>query len=186
MLADAKIQVHAQVVLCPGYNDGEVLSQTVRELAELHPEARGTYGGVLSVAIVPVGLTQFRDRLAALTNCGPEFCAKLVNEVDTWRKRYKKALGTNFVFLSDEFYLNAGVTVPRANDYEGFPQLEDGVGWFGCFSTMPRKSRANCLPRSPVDGPQRWSRGTGEPVFGRFCGPVEPCGKRRRQRLHGP
>ena len=71
MLADAKIQVHGQVVLCPGYNDGPVLEQTVRDLAALHPEARGTYGGVLSVAVVPVGLTQFRDRLAALKTCTP-------------------------------------------------------------------------------------------------------------------
>ena len=74
MLADAKIQIHGQVVLCPGYNDGAILEQTVRELAALHPEARGTYGGVLSVAVVPVGLTQFRDRLAALTTCDADFC----------------------------------------------------------------------------------------------------------------
>ena len=113
MLADAKIQVHGQVVLCPGYNDGPILEQTVRELAELHPQARETYGGVLSVAVVPVGLTQFRDRLAALTTCDSDFCRALVAEAEVWRKSYRQTLDTNFVFLSDEFYLNAAAPRPR-------------------------------------------------------------------------
>jgi putative radical SAM enzyme (TIGR03279 family) len=127
-LADAGIQIHGQVVLCPGYNDGEVLAQTVDDLAALHPERRGTYGGVLSVAVVPVGLTQFRDRLAALTTCSRPFCAALVAQALEWRSQYRAALETNFVFLSDEIYLTAGVETPSTNDYEGFPQLEDGVG----------------------------------------------------------
>lgn len=128
MLTEAKIQVHGQVVLCPGYNDGPVLDQTIRDLAALHPEQRGGYGGVLTVAVVPVGLTQFRDRLAALTTCSPEFSRGLLAQADGWRRRYRKALGTSFVFPSDEFYLSAGVPVPSARMYEGFPQLEDGVG----------------------------------------------------------
>jgi putative radical SAM enzyme (TIGR03279 family) len=147
MLADARIQIHAQVVLCPGYNDGAVLAQTVRELAELHPEVRETYGGVLSIAVVPVGLTQFRDRLAALTTCDAEFCSALLDEADGWRKRYKKSLGTNFVFLSDEFYLNAGRPMPSAAQYEGFPQLEDGVGLVRLFIDDTKKV-ARKLPES--------------------------------------
>jgi putative radical SAM enzyme (TIGR03279 family) len=128
MLAAARIQAHGQVVLCPGYNDGDVLAQTIRDLAALHPERRGGYGGVLTVAVVPVGLTQFRDRLAAVTTCSPDFCRDLIAQADLWRKAYRKELGTNFVFLSDEIYLNAGVSVPPTRQYEGFPQLEDGVG----------------------------------------------------------
>lgn len=128
MLADAKIQIHAQVVLCPGYNDGEYLAQTVRGLAARHPDIRETYGGVLSIAVVPVGITQFRDKLAALKICDADFDRRLIDEVDKWRAEYRKTLGTNFVFLSDEFYLNAGLDVPTARQYEGFPQLEDGVG----------------------------------------------------------
>ncbi|HEY3331902.1 MAG TPA: DUF512 domain-containing protein [Capsulimonadaceae bacterium] len=128
MLADARIQVHAQVVLCPGYNDGDVLAKTVRELAALHPDERGTYGGVLDMAIVPVGLTQFRDRLAALTTCSPDFCRNLVAESEVWRAGFREKYGTSFVFLSDEIYLHAGVELPSAKRYEGFPQLEDGVG----------------------------------------------------------
>ena len=128
MLADARIQVHAQVVLCPGYNDGEILQETVHSLASLHPGKRGTYGGVLTVAIVPVGLTQFRDRLAALEICSPPFCSALVAEVDGWRAKFREELGTNFAFLSDEIYLSAGSPLPPTKQYEGFPQLEDGIG----------------------------------------------------------
>ena len=149
MLADAKIQVHGQVVLCPGYNDGDQLEQTVRELAALHPDARGTYGGVLSVAIVPVGLTQFRDRLAALTTCSPEFSRSVVEAVDVWRARFRKQLGTNFVFLSDEFYLAAGLEVPAARQYEGFPQLEDGVGMVRLFQDDVKKMAKRLPARLP-------------------------------------
>ena len=125
MLADAKIQIHGQVVLCPGYNDGEQLSRTIHELSALHPEVLGGYGGVLSVAIVPVGLTQFRDRLAALTTCDTDFARALVIEADGWRAEFRKSLGTNFAFLSDEFYLTAGIPVPPAKQYEGFAQLAE-------------------------------------------------------------
>ena len=149
MLADAKIQIHGQVVLCPGYNDGARLAQTVRELSALHPEARGTYGGVLSVAIVPVGLTQFRDRLAALTTCTPDFTRALVSEAEEWRKGFRKTLGTNFAFLSDEFYLSAGVPVPAARQYEGFPQLEDGVGLVRLFQDDVQKVARKLPARLP-------------------------------------
>ncbi len=149
MLADAKIQIHGQVVLCPGYNDGEQLEQTVRELAQLHPEARETYGGVLSVAVVPVGLTQFRDRLAALTTCSPDFSRALVDEAEQWRAKYRKVLGTNFVFLSDEFYLAAGREVPAARQYEGFPQLEDGVGMVRLFQDDVQKVAKKLPARLP-------------------------------------
>ena len=160
MLADAKIQIHGQVVLCPGYNDGEQLAQTVRELAALHPAARGAYGGVLSVAIVPVGLTQFRDRLAALQTCNRDFDRALVTEAETWRSRFRERLGTNFVFLSDEFYLNAGLTVPPAAQYEGFPQLEDGVGLVRLFLDDVRKV-ARRLP-AQVKTPRTATLVTGE------------------------
>jgi putative radical SAM enzyme (TIGR03279 family) len=160
MLADAKIQIHGQVVLCPGYNDGPILEQTVAELARLHPMARGTYGGVLTVAVVPVGLTQFRDRLAALATCSPEFASELVRTADDWRRDFKKRLGTNFVFLSDELYLSAGAPLPSAREYEGFPQLEDGIGLVRQFvddlATLPRS-----LPKS-VAGSRTATLITGE------------------------
>jgi len=160
MLADAKIQIHGQVVLCPGYNDGEQLAQTVRELAQLHPEARGAYGGVLSVAIVPVGLTQFRDRLAALTTVDRDFARGLVEEAERWRAHYRDTLGTNFAFLSDEFYLNAGLALPPARQYEGFPQLEDGVGLVRLFLDDMTKVARKLPPQ--VKTPRTATMVTGE------------------------
>ena len=148
MLADAKIQVHGQVVLCPGYNDGDTLKRTVHDLAALHPEARETYGGVLSVAVVPVGVTQFRDRLAALKTCDSAFAASLLEEAESWRLNFRKDLGTSFAFLSDEFYLSAGIPVPAAKLYEGFPQLEDGVGLVRSFIDDLAKARRHLPARA--------------------------------------
>lgn len=132
-LADAGIQIHGQVVLCPGYNDGAHLDQTIRELAALRPEKRGTYGGVLSLAVVPVGITQFRDRLAPVTVVSRDYAGQLLDWAEPFRERFRKELGSRFVFLSDEFYLGAGREVPPRAHYEGFPQLEDGVGLVRLF-----------------------------------------------------
>ena len=78
-LADARIQIHGQVVLCPGFNDGPILERTIQELSQLSPAARGTYGGVLSVAVVPIGITQFRERLAAVTTVSPQYARELLD-----------------------------------------------------------------------------------------------------------
>lgn len=132
-LADARIRFHGQVVLCPGYNDGAHLEQTVRELAALNPAARGTYGGILSLAVVPVGITQFRERLAPVTVVSPAYAGELLDWAEPHRERFRKALGTRFVYLSDEFYLSAGRAIPTRTEYEGFPQLEDGIGLVRLF-----------------------------------------------------
>jgi len=160
MLAQNKIQIHGQIVLCPGYNDGDLLKQSVFELSELHPDRLGGYGGVLDVAVVPVGLTQFRDRLAALTTVSKEYAKDLVVEASEWRKGFKDSLGTNFVFLSDEFYLNAGIPLPPAKEYEGFPQLEDGVGLVRQFIDDHAKL-VKRLPKS-VSSPRSATLVTGE------------------------
>jgi putative radical SAM enzyme (TIGR03279 family) len=152
-LADARIQIHAQIVLVPGYNDGEHLEQTVTELAALHPEARGSYGGVLSVACVPVGITQFRERLAPVTVVSPEYAGELLDWAETYRERFRKKLGSRFLFLSDEFYLGAKRPIPPRSHYEGFPQLEDGVGLVRLFlddldKVARRLPKAVATPRS--------------------------------------
>ena len=159
-LADANIQIHGQVVLCPGYNDGEHLEQTVRELAEMHPAARGTFGGVLSLAVVPVGITQFRDRQAPLTTVDARYAGELLDWAEVRRERFRKTLGSRFVFLSDEFYLNAGREVPPRGHYEGFPQLEDGVGLVRLFLEDVERV-AKSLPRA-VATPRSFTLVTGE------------------------
>ena len=120
-LANARIRMHAQVVLCPGVNDGDHLERTVRDLALLHPS-------VASIALVPVGLTKHREGLPALEPVGKELAREVLDSCARWQKRLKRSLGTRFVFASDEFYLLAGGSFPSAAAYEEFPQLEDGIG----------------------------------------------------------
>jgi putative radical SAM enzyme (TIGR03279 family) len=120
-LAKAGIRMHAQIVLCPGLNDGAHLERTVFELAPLHPH-------VATTAIVPVGLTRHRERLPALRSLTPDEARALVATAEGWQRRWVGALGSRFVFLADEIYLLAGLPLPAAAAYEGFPIAEDGIG----------------------------------------------------------
>jgi putative radical SAM enzyme (TIGR03279 family) len=120
-LAKARIRMHAQIVLCPDRNDGAHLERTVRELAPLHPH-------VATTAIVPVGLTAHRERLPSLRTLTDTEARALVATVTAWQAEYLDRLGTRFVFLGDEVYLQAGASLPGADAYEGFPVAEDGIG----------------------------------------------------------
>lgn len=119
--AENEIYMNCQIVLCPGYNDGEELDRSIRDLAALHPY-------VESLSVVPVGLTRYRENLCRLRPFDRQSSAAVVRQVSAWQEKLKKELGTRLVYLSDEFYLNAGVSLPPAETYEGFPQLENGVG----------------------------------------------------------
>jgi putative radical SAM enzyme (TIGR03279 family) len=120
-LSRAGIVMHAQIVLCPDWNDGAHLDQSVHELARLHP-------GVSTTAVVPVGLTRHRERLPSLRRVTDDEARALVTTIATWQREFMGSLGTRFVFAADELYLQAGAELPGARDYEGFPIVEDGVG----------------------------------------------------------
>jgi putative radical SAM enzyme (TIGR03279 family) len=120
-LAAAGIRMHAQIVLCPGWNDGAALERTVTELAPLHPH-------VTTTAIVPVGLTAHRERLPALRGLTADEAVALVDTVHAWQAQYLARLASRFVFLGDEVYLQAGLPLPPAEAYEGFAIAEDGIG----------------------------------------------------------
>ncbi|HET7296908.1 MAG TPA: DUF512 domain-containing protein [Gemmatimonadales bacterium] len=120
-LARARIAMHAQIVLCPEWNDGAHLDRSVHELARLHPAVR-------TVAVVPVGLTRHRDRLPALRRVTDAEARTLVGSIRAWQREFLDSLGSRFVFAADELYLEAGIDVPAAREYEGFPIVEDGVG----------------------------------------------------------
>jgi putative radical SAM enzyme (TIGR03279 family) len=124
-MMDAGIEIHAQVVLCPGINDGEVLERTVRELAADHPRIK-------SVAIVPLGLTRYNtdERLMPVT---PEFCRRTITEVLPLQREFRARLGTTFAFLGDEIYLRARLGVPSRKHYGDYPQIEDGIGMARSF-----------------------------------------------------
>lgn len=120
-LASGHIHMHTQIVLCPGINDGEVLKKTVSDLADRHP-------AVESVAVVPVGLTGFRDGLYPLAGFDKAKAEEVVTYIEKCQKAYLKDLGTRFIWPADEFYLMAGRNVPGNAAYEGYPQFENGVG----------------------------------------------------------
>ena len=120
-LAENGIRMHTQVVLCPGLNDGAHLKRTVFDLAECHPH-------VQSLGIVPVGLTVHRKNLPNLDPVTPEIAASCIELVPEWQARLQRRLGTNFVYLGDEFYLLAGREIPAEGYYDGFPLVENGVG----------------------------------------------------------
>lgn len=124
-MLDAGIEVHAQVVLCPGINDGEVLRKTIFDLAAEYPR-------ITSVAIVPLGLTRYNtdQRLTAVT---PEFCREVIEQVNQIQKELHAKLGTNFALLGDEIYLRAGRPIPAKSHYGDYPQIEDGVGMVRSF-----------------------------------------------------
>ncbi len=125
-MMDAGIEIHAQVVLCPEINDGEILRRTIYDLAELHPK-------VSSVAIVPLGLTRYLDD-PRLTPVTPEFCQQTIAEVSRIQKDLRKRVGSTFAFLGDEIYLKAGQAVPSRKHYGDYPQIEDGIGMVRSFT----------------------------------------------------
>ena len=141
-LLDAGIEIHAQVVLCPGINDDTVLEQTIRDLAAEYPR-------ISSVAIVPLGLTRYNTD-ARLTAVTPEFCRKTIDQVGKLQRELRKRLGTNFAFLGDEIYLRAGVAVPSRAHYGDLPQIEDGVGMVrsfnNSFASLVRRATRQSLP----------------------------------------
>ncbi len=121
MLYDGGIQMNMQIVLCKGMNDGENLTQTLLDLSAFHPLA-------VSVSVVPVGLTRYREGLHPLEAFGKEDARRVVEQVEALQQKFLREKGSRFVYLSDEFYLMAELPMPPAEAYEDFPQIENGVG----------------------------------------------------------
>jgi putative radical SAM enzyme (TIGR03279 family) len=148
-LLDAGIEIHAQVVLCPNINDGEVLHGTIYDLAKLHPRVR-------SVAIVPLGLTRYLTE-PRLTPVTPEFCRRTIREVSAIQRDLRARLGSTFAFLGDEIYLRAGLPVPGRKHYGDYPQIEDGIGMVRSFANefatlLRRITRRPPAPREKLFG----------------------------------
>lgn len=120
-LAYDGIEYHAQVVLCPGINDGIELERTIKELWERRPSA-------MSLAIVPVGLTKFRDGCYPLTLFDKYGAGEVIDMVNKYQRQYRVESGESFVYLGDEFYLMAERELPPSEEYDGFPQLDNGIG----------------------------------------------------------
>ena len=139
-LMDAGIEIHAQVVLCPEINDGEILRRTIYDLANFHPRVR-------SVAIVPLGLTRYLND-PRLTPVTPDFCRRTIKEVALIQRDLRRCLGTTFAFLGDEIYLRAGRGVPSRKHYGDYPQIEDGIGMVRSFANQFEALRRKLARRS--------------------------------------
>lgn len=120
-LKEAEIKMHAQIVCIPEVNDGEELKRTILDLYKLYPE-------VNNVAVVPIGITKFRENLPKVKTFTKETSKKTIDMVKELQDKFYKEVNEPFVRLSDEFYLVAGEEIPEADFYCGYEQIEDGVG----------------------------------------------------------
>lgn len=120
-LADSGININCQIVLCPNVNDKEHLDKTIKDLSKLFPN-------ILSISIVPVGITKYRKGLFEMESFNKDSSTYVIKQVNGWQEKFLKQYGSRIVFLGDEFYMNADIEVPVYENYEDFPQLENGVG----------------------------------------------------------
>lgn len=123
---EAKIEMNCQIVLVPGVNDGSELDRTLEDLSSLYPS-------INSVAVVPVGITKYREGLAHIEPFDSQGSLKVIKQLKAKQNHFISKLRTRFVFPSDEFFCVAGIEVPTYDEYEGFPQIENGVGLMRLF-----------------------------------------------------
>ncbi len=127
-LAEAGVEIHGQIVLCRGVNDGPALARTMRDLAALYP-------AVNSVSVVPAGLTKYRDGLFPLTPFSREEACAVIKQVEAVGETLYQQNGARLFFCADELYLTAGLPLPGEAFYEEYPQLENGVGMITSLRT---------------------------------------------------
>lgn len=127
-LYKAQVPMNGQVVLCKGVNDGEELERTIRDLTKYLP-----YMG--SVSVVPVGLSKYREGLYPLEPLTPEDARRTIGIIEGWQERIYPEYGTHFVHASDELYDLAGLPLPEEERYDGYIQLENGVGMLRLLAT---------------------------------------------------
>ncbi|MCC5635687.1 TIGR03279 family radical SAM protein [Nostoc sp. CHAB 5844] len=138
-----RLQIHAQVVVCPGINDGKHLEQTLKDLASFYT---GDVPAVASVAVVPVGLTRFRPQEDELIPVTKEKAQEVILQVRSLAQQFRQKFGSNVVWLADEWYLIAGEELPTEAEYEDYPQIDNGVGSIRLFIKQFASAAAKLLP----------------------------------------
>lgn len=139
-LGEAGITVHAQIVVCPGLNDGQQLARTVKELAKEYPAVASA--GAVPVAFDPAFLAgnaagakpaSCRALFSSLRPVGGDDCRRIVADVTGWQTGYRDSRGNSFIYCADEFYLKGGLELPSLDDYDDLPQYENGIGIAASF-----------------------------------------------------
>ncbi|MDJ0695554.1 TIGR03279 family radical SAM protein [Mastigocoleus sp. MO_188.B34] len=141
---ERRLQIHAQVVVCPGINDAQHLEQTLLDLASFHSVEIPT---VASVAVVPVGLTRFRPQEDELVPVTPEKAQETIRQVQLLQEQFRQRFGYTFAWLADEWFLIAGEELPCESEYEDYPQIDNGVGSIRLFLKNFNLAADNLLPQ---------------------------------------
>lgn len=140
---EQRLQIHAQVVVCPGINDGVHLEQTLRDLTQFHAGEPPT---VASIAVVPVGLTRFRPDQDELVPVTPAKATEVIEQVQAIQATCRQELGSTCVWLADEWFLIAGQELPPTSHYEDYPQIGNGVGSIRQFLQEFEQAADDLLP----------------------------------------
>lgn len=157
-LADAGIKLNTQLVLCPGYNDGDELTYSLQELGKLYP-------AVQSIAAVPVGLTCYRSGLEKLNPFTKDQSLDVISRIDSYNSEFLCYNNTNIAFAADEFYLNAGLPMPECERYGDFVQLENGVGMWALLKSEAESAIAELPDGYVLDSERNITMATGVAAY---------------------
>lgn len=142
--AENEITMHTQIVLVPGYNDGEDLAQSIRDLSDYHPR-------VASLAVVPLGMTDHRNGLVQLDKVTPELAERTLAQAAEFQREFRERFGCTWLYMADEWYRLLDRPVPPEPHYDGFPQLENGIGLTRFFLNRLGRVR-KVFPNAERDG----------------------------------
>ena len=155
-----RLQIHAQVVVCPGINDGEHLERTLLDLASFH---QGEMPTVASAAVVPVGLTRFRPPEDELNPVSQQKAIEVIFQVQQLQAKFKQQFDSTFAWLADEWFLIARQDVPPESHYEDYPQIGNGVGSIRLFLKQFQATAQQMLP-DRLEQPRRYTWVVGNAV----------------------
>jgi putative radical SAM enzyme (TIGR03279 family) len=157
---ERRLQIHAQVVVCPGINDGIHLERTLLDLAKFH---QGEVPAVISAAVVPVGLTRFRPAEDELIPVNREKALEVIKQVQALQVKFQKKFKSHFAWLADEWFLIAQTELPPESHYEDYPQIGNGVGSIRQFIKHFLNLAQELLPQK-IDQPKQFTWVVGNAV----------------------
>lgn len=162
ILAQGGVQMNCQIVLCKGLNDGAELQRTMKDLEALYP-------AVESVSVVPAGMTCHREGLYPLEPFSPDECREIISQVEQFAVECRRKHGVGLVYCADELYIKAGLTLPGGESYDGYPQIENGVGMMTSMEEELNRELAYIQEDYIVSMPRELSVATGAAAYEYIC-----------------